>query len=56
MSERLATLEWDYLTPEAKKMVLKIMADGIRDRALALEIVVAHLGDAAFELGEEADS
>lgn len=50
MSRDKLLVEWSYLTAEAQIQALKLMEGGIRDQALAMEIVIAHLGDAAFDL------
>lgn len=51
----LFKLEWGYLTPEAQKLTLSLMANnGIRNQELAMEIAIISLGEeAAFSLPED---
>lgn len=48
----LLSLEWDYLTPEAKFLAQDIMVkQGIKDLELAMEMAILILGDEkAFSL------
>lgn len=48
----LVEKEWDYLSAEAKKLVLTHMANGVKDWELAFELTVLQLGDSAFELDD----
>lgn len=51
---RMMDIEWPYLTDEAKKRILLLMAAGVKDQELAMEMVIQELGDCAFELPESA--
>lgn len=47
-------LEWPYLTPEAKAAVLSLMAAGVKDQELAMEMVIQEMGDDAFVIEDDA--
>lgn len=55
---RLLAKEWDYLTPEAKRLTAKYMQLGVKDLELAVELAIQELGDAVafdLEVGEPHD-